>query len=200
MDNHSNSEQHRVETLVKVYLVWDDIERQWALDPAIDPKYGPLDGLDSGDWGSECDCPRTDTLPGPGYDEVPAEERTAREEHEKVLDRAVGQRLPDAEQLLRMLADYLGYGLFRCPQIHHGGPGCAPDAAGAREVSTLLIDEDRSAFVYGVYPSARDAEQDFRGYLVERFGEQTVLECEADPAQGLGALVAYKVDAFTLPG
>lgn len=129
MDNHSNSEQHRVETLVKVYLVWDDIERQWALDPAIDPKYGPLDGLDSGDWGSECDCPRTDTLPGPGYDEVPAEERTAREEHEKVLDRAVGQCLPDAEQLLRMLADYLGYGLFRCPQIHHGGPGCAPDAA-----------------------------------------------------------------------
>lgn len=110
--NHSDSGAHRVEEHVKVYLVWDDQEGRWVIDPIIDPRYGALDGLMAPEErGAECDCPRTDALPGPGYDEEPAEERTAREQHEAILNRAARVALPDAEELLTMLAEFLGYEL-----------------------------------------------------------------------------------------
>ncbi|MFN8043353.1 MAG: hypothetical protein U0S13_08400 [Mycobacterium sp.] len=110
--NHSESGDHLIEEHVKVYLTFDDQEDRWVLDPIIDPRHGPLEGLlDPAERGAECDCPRTATLPGPGYDEEPADERTAREQHEAILNRAARVALPDAEELLTMLAEFLGYGL-----------------------------------------------------------------------------------------
>jgi hypothetical protein len=121
--NHSECGEHRIEEHVKVYLTFDEHEDRWVLDPIIDPRYGALDGLgDPAERGAECDCPRTAALPGPGYDEEAAEERTAREEHEAILDRAARVALPDAEELLAMLAEFLGYGLvLPAGQLHRRG-------------------------------------------------------------------------------
>lgn len=122
MANFSDCGDHYIEEHVKVYLVWDDGDRRWAIDPIIDPEYGELDGLiDPDERGAECDCPRTDTLPGPGYDQVPQDEREAREGHEAALDRASEERLPDAVELLGLLADHLGYHLIRCSNRDHAG-------------------------------------------------------------------------------
>lgn len=101
--------QHRIEDRVQVKLLWDDVLGRWYLDPPTDPPHTPLDGSISPDErGMECDCPRTDTLPGPGYTDVPEVERHAREQHEAVLDRAAETPLPTREESFRMLAECFG--------------------------------------------------------------------------------------------
>lgn len=67
------------------------------------------------------------------------------------------------------------------------------------EIVALLIDDDDSARVYGLYSSDDAAKADFRQYLVGRFGEDTVADAEADPDQGLGGLIHYRIDGFPAP-
>lgn len=67
------------------------------------------------------------------------------------------------------------------------------------EIVALLIDDDDSPYVHGLYTSDEEAMADLRQYLVERFGEETVAEAEADQDQGLGGLIHYQIDGFAPP-
>lgn len=67
------------------------------------------------------------------------------------------------------------------------------------EIVALLIEDDDSAYVHGLYASDDEALADLRQYLVERFGEDTVAEAEGDQDQGLGGLVHYTTDGFAAP-
>lgn len=66
------------------------------------------------------------------------------------------------------------------------------------EIVTLLIDDDREAWVEGVYASEDHARAAFREYLVARFGSDTVEHAEADGRE-LTDLVSYKVGFFESP-
>lgn len=66
----------------------------------------------------------------------------------------------------------------------------------AVELVALLIDDDKTAYVHGLYKDEDAAMVELRRYLVERFGEGTVVEAEAEDEQGLGSLVHYKTDAY----
>ncbi|SHV17487.1 Uncharacterised protein [Mycobacteroides abscessus subsp. abscessus] len=63
----------------------------------------------------------------------------------------------------------------------------------------LLIDDDKTVYVQGLYASSEAAIAELRRYLVERFGEDTVNEAESDEEQGRGSLVYYKTDGFDTP-
>ena len=91
-EDHAHGVPHRIEELVKVYLVWDDDEGRWTLDP-INFLVGdePLDGLSNpAEMDIECEC-------------------DGGASHEAMLDRACAADLPNPEQLMRMLAYELGF-------------------------------------------------------------------------------------------
>lgn len=64
------------------------------------------------------------------------------------------------------------------------------------EIVALLIDDEDSAYVYGLYHSEKAAQSAMRGHLVERFGQQAVEEAEADDEQGLAGLLSYTTQIF----
>ncbi|TEA09065.1 hypothetical protein [Mycobacteroides salmoniphilum] len=64
------------------------------------------------------------------------------------------------------------------------------------EIVTLLIDDEDSAYVYGLYRSAEAAESALQVHLVERFGQETVEEAESDEDQGLAGLLSYTIGVF----
>ncbi|WP_457180721.1 hypothetical protein [Mycobacteroides abscessus] len=69
----------------------------------------------------------------------------------------------------------------------------------AVDLVALLIDDDKSVYVQGLYADDDAAMAELRRYLVERFGEGAVVEAEADNEQGFGSLVSYKTDSFPIP-
>lgn len=85
---------HRIEQCLNVYLTFDG--EKWGIDhTTVDGR--ALDGLPGGAEGCECNCDRGNP-------------RQALE-HAQWIERAGDAHLPNAEQLLRGLADALGYDL-----------------------------------------------------------------------------------------
>lgn len=68
-----------------------------------------------------------------------------------------------------------------------------------RALVPLLIDDDKTVYVQGLYANADAAMAGLRQYLVDRFGEDAVSQAESDEEQGLGSLVHYKTDSFDIP-
>lgn len=66
----------------------------------------------------------------------------------------------------------------------------------AVELVALLIDDDRTAYVHGLYADDDAAMAELRRYLVERFGEDDVVAAESEDERGLGSLIHYKTDSF----
>lgn len=111
-------------------------------------------------------------------------------------EHSAANELADAAELVLDLA-----------QHHDTNTGAAPAAARGGEVRDdvveeivpLVIDDDDAAHVYDVFWTEQDALTELRRYLVERFGEDTVTEAEADEEKGLSSLVGFKTTAFALP-
>jgi hypothetical protein len=82
----------RVEESVDVYLTWDPVAKRWELDPLM------LDG-----YALDTHCETGPHLE-PGSDEP---------QHLAMRAEAAAASFPDAEDLLRLLADALGYELVR---------------------------------------------------------------------------------------
>jgi hypothetical protein len=66
------------------------------------------------------------------------------------------------------------------------------------EIVTLLLDDDREAWVEGVYSSEDEARAAYRDYLVSRFGLDEVERIEAEGGDFAG-LVGYKIGFFEAP-
>ncbi|OHU12785.1 hypothetical protein [Mycobacteroides chelonae] len=112
-------------------------------------------------------------------------------------EHSAANELADAAELVLDLA-----------QHHDTNTGTAKSAAApsrevrddvVEEVVPLVIDDDDGAHVYDVFWTEEDALTELRRYLVERFGEDTVTEAEANESQGLSSLVCFKTTPFALP-
>ena len=83
---------HKIEETVKVYLLWDDQAGAWVIDP-LTCDGAQLDGLERGAY---INCADLDVADDHGGCEAEA-------------DRANIAPLPNADELLRLLAGQLGY-------------------------------------------------------------------------------------------
>ncbi|SKK35403.1 hypothetical protein [Mycobacteroides abscessus] len=112
-------------------------------------------------------------------------------------EHSAANELADAAELVLDLARHHDTNTGKAKSAAPGANVVGDDDV--EEIVPLLIDDNDAPFVYDVFWSEEDARAEMRRYLVNRFGEDTEAEAEADEEQGLSSLVEFKIDSFVLP-
>lgn len=112
-------------------------------------------------------------------------------------EHAAANELADAAALVLDLVNHDCTTAGAAPSVAPGASDVVDDDV--QEIVPLLIDDDDEIYVYDVFWTEEDARAEMRRYLVNRFGEDTVAEAEADEEQGLNSLVEFKTESFALP-
>lgn len=102
-----------------------------------------------------------------------------------------------------MRATAAGSARAHARHIHGAGERKENRMAPKIEFCTLLVDDQDGSYVYGVYYTENEALNHWRQVLVDRFGEDAVIQQEElednDEGNGLADLVPFRLDWFELP-